>query len=711
MRNILFSTRVWWLSLLILTNVSGSFGAESKVLRVAVGPYFAPVGNDYLRQASQSFPELLLAELSHMPRFQMVEREKVQSVWSELNLTASGLVARDTVAKLGHVLSCDWLVSGSFVQVGGRTHVWTKVIDVRSGVVLDLNVAPYESGVITNTIVGIAAFLEKAGTKPEGRQFIAMGPFVDMNPELAPKRDDWSRRIPALIEKHFLEVGFGVAEIAAVGPIFEERRLETAGLTGHPEGRVKLQAAFWLVDGGCEWVESAPGKISVGLRIQKIGGPEQIIRLTEAAGEEIERAIIATVSRTLANTNLVASATPNAEADLLAARGMELATRRSPFQPRISPTKTQWDSYKQQLEQRKQGLDNRNASIATYERTVLRDPKNLEAKTMLGAALLSDPEPARRERGKALLRELAESDDTKYARAGKAYLARAEALAHTGDQMAVSPKRPDDWLSLNQAVAENPNDMEAKCDLGAAMLTLPRASSREQGRKLLAEVVAGDRQDQAERARRILAEPEKTPAIPDQTVVPTIVTKPVVSAPPTLEPEENEERKRREFFQEQFEKFIPVRFERDGPQLAKLQRLPVTSNMFDYQGRHYCGFSFTTPEWLDGDLQWMHILAKTEVQKDFSTADFEWYIVPKSGRMKGFRNFSRLSVSNYPQLKQRFPHTQTMFLQGLPKDYLEPGKEYAIWFGFKDADLPDIAYALTIRSQRGYAQFGTLPLE
>jgi TolB-like protein len=427
--NCAFSWRVTVLAMLLAFSPVGLQGGDSNTLRLAVGPFFAPVGSDSLRQASQVLPELLVADLSHMSRFQLVEREKIQAVWSELNLSASGLVERDTVAKLGRVLACDWLVSGSFVQAGGRTHVWTKVIDVRSGVVLDLNAAPYEPGGFTNTIAGIAAFLAKAGSHPKGRQFIAMGPFVDMNPLLGAKREDWSRRISALIEKHFLEAGIGVVEIAAVGPIFEERRLETAGLTGHPESRVKLQAAFWLVDGGCEWVEGSPGKLGVGLRVQRVGGPEQRFRLTESAGEEIEKAVIATITRALADPNLVAQPAPNAEADLLTARGMELATRRSPFQPKTFTTataQTQSDSYKQIQEQKKRFLENRSAAIATYERTVLRDPKNLEAKTMLGYALLGDLQPARREHGKEMLREVVASKDSKYAALAQKHLANAE---------------------------------------------------------------------------------------------------------------------------------------------------------------------------------------------------------------------------------------------------------------------------------------------
>ena len=495
------------LVLSLLSSVAASGGADSSVIRLAVGPFLAPPANNDMRQASQILPELLLAELSRLPRFQVVERDKAQTVWNELNLNASGLVARDTVATLGRVLACDWLVSGSLVQVASRTYVWTKVINVRDGVVLDLNATPYEAGSVSNVVAHIATFVAKAGAQPKGRQFILMGPFVDMNPPLGPKREDWSRRIPVLIEKHFIEAGFGVVEMAAIGPIFEERRLETAGLTGHPEGRVSLQAAFWLVDGGCEWVEGTPLKLGVGLRVQRIGGPEQMFHLSQPPDEPTEKAVLETLTLALANTNSVAPAGPNAEADLLAARGTELAMRNSPFRWKTPSARTQWDAYKQGEEQAKKQADNRSAALATYERTLLRDPNNLEAKTMLGFALLGDP--ARREHGKELLGEVVAANDPKYRDRAQSMLTNAARIARMADQDAARlRKRPDDWQSLNQAVAENPSDLQARCDLGAALLKLPRANDRERGRKLLSEVAAGDRQDQADRARKLLAEPE-----------------------------------------------------------------------------------------------------------------------------------------------------------------------------------------------------------
>ena len=103
--------------------------AETNSVRLAIGPFFAPPGNQPLEKAASELPDLLTASLSQQNRFQLVEREKVNAIWNEMHLAEAGLTSADTVGRLGRILSCDWLVSGSFVQTGSGAQIWVKVIN------------------------------------------------------------------------------------------------------------------------------------------------------------------------------------------------------------------------------------------------------------------------------------------------------------------------------------------------------------------------------------------------------------------------------------------------------------------------------------------------------------------------------------------------------------------------------------------------------
>lgn len=174
--------------------------------------------------------------------------------------------------------------------------------------------------------------------------------------------------------------------------------------------------------------------------------------------------------------------------------------------------------------------------------------------------------------------------------------------------------------------------------------------------------------------------------------------------------EDAETEKRVVFLQQNFSKFVPVQFQKDTNSEAVIQILAVRENLFEGNGYYYCGFKFTVPEWIDGNFKWMFLLAKTEANKDFTTGTLSWYIVPETGRSEGFISFKQGGFSRYTKLKARFPQTQQLTTQGLVQHRLIPGKTYGIWFEFKERDLPDIAFAMTIDSERGRKEFGILPL-
>jgi len=299
-----------------------------------------------------------------------------------------------------------------------------------------------------------------------------------------------------------------VAELAAVGQIFEERRLETAGLTGHPEGRVRLQAAFWLVDGGWEWVDEVSGssrRLAVGLRVQRVGGPEQMFRFTNSLGPEIERELTATLTSALTKAELLPASGPDAEAALLTARGKELAHRRSPFETRAVQPKTAWDQYKQHLERWLTATAKQREVLATYERALLRDPENLEAKTRLGSAYLFEADVSKREHGKELLQQVVAAKHPTLSAEAVGRLNNAAIFAQVAQSGPTRPVRPKDLDSLQQGYAEDPTDLDIMSDLGAALLRLPNPADRERGKKLLEEVAAGGRIDLADRARKMLS--------------------------------------------------------------------------------------------------------------------------------------------------------------------------------------------------------------
>ena len=169
---------------------------------------------------------------------------------------------------------------------------------------------------------------------------------------------------------------------------------------------------------------------------------------------------------------------------------------------------------------------------------------------------------------------------------------------------------------------------------------------------------------------------------------------------------------RSDFLQKSFASFQAITFQPATNSEAVIQRLKVSTHMITFKGRRYTGFRFTVPEWMDGDFEWMYFHLTNEQNKN-RRVRAEWFIVPEEGPMaKGFEDYTFKPLTTYPLLKKRFPNSREAFRQTLSRGRLNPGKTYAIWFGYLDASsVPDIAVALTINSERGHSEFGTLPLK
>ncbi len=615
---------------LLMLGAAGSstsvIGAEPKPLRLAIGPFFAPATDESLREVAHQIPDLLIVELSQHSQFQLVEREKVAGIWQELNLKANGLTSSQKVSDLGKILSCDWLVTGALVVSGTQTQVWTKIIDIKSSVIIQVKDLPFEANNLSAALTNIAGFVAEASSCPQAQRFVTLGRFTDLSSFGG--RPDWSRRVAALIEQDCRSNGVGLVEREAIGPIFEEFQFDQANLTGSPTNRIKLQPAFLIVDGACSWVDSA--SVSVSLRIQRLGGTEQTLSFTNREGPELEASVLRIIRTALTRTkeNLVGPMNLQ-EANIHTARGTRSAENNDALSPshHFASTLSWTNSERQQ-----QFLDNRRATLESFQKAIVLDPNNAQAKLMLGYGLLNDEDPAQRQRGKDLLREAAESKDPTVAQHAKVLLTNADKYF-----------QPPSFHTVPPIIAAAP----------------PRS--------------------------------EPNPV-----------------EPPPADPEIE---KRDEFLQANFSRFVPLPFQPATNSQTVIQYLHTKENLIELKGEYYCGFQFTIPEWFDGHCSWMYLLATTETNGDRKISGPSWYIIPKTGHMTGFEFLNTRNVAQYPHLKERFPNTHDVTIQGLLKDRLAPGKTYAIWFSFETRELPDIAIAITIRSPRGEREFGKLPLD
>ncbi len=171
-----------------------------------------------------------------------------------------------------------------------------------------------------------------------------------------------------------------------------------------------------------------------------------------------------------------------------------------------------------------------------------------------------------------------------------------------------------------------------------------------------------------------------------------------------------EAKERRDFLQNHFTQFPVITFKPATNSESVIQRFRINQYIVGkIKLERYTAFRFTVPEWIDGDFEWMFIYL-TKADTDPRQRVY-WGIVPEEGEVENFRSYELKPLTDYPLLKQQFPNSSEVFQQPLSRSSLQPGKSYAIWFSYSDVKVPEVALAMTINSERGHKEFGTLPLK
>ena len=103
---------------------------------VAVFPFANAAGIGELENLGEAMAALLQAHLATVQGVTVVSRENVGAVLEELRLGLAGVLDEATVKRVGQMLGADLFVMGSVVESGGRLRAVARVVDARSGVLL-----------------------------------------------------------------------------------------------------------------------------------------------------------------------------------------------------------------------------------------------------------------------------------------------------------------------------------------------------------------------------------------------------------------------------------------------------------------------------------------------------------------------------------------------------------------------------------------------
>jgi len=87
-------------------------------------------------QLGQVVSGLLLEKFSNYPMLKVVEREKLDLLFKELNLNLSGAVKKQDIKRVGLILGIDFLLLGSVVEIENQFLIHSRIVNVETGEII-----------------------------------------------------------------------------------------------------------------------------------------------------------------------------------------------------------------------------------------------------------------------------------------------------------------------------------------------------------------------------------------------------------------------------------------------------------------------------------------------------------------------------------------------------------------------------------------------
>jgi tetratricopeptide (TPR) repeat protein len=240
--------------------------------------------------------------------------------------------------------------------------------------------------------------------------------------------------------------------------------------------------------------------VHVTLRLHKVGGQEKLIEITKRPGTELEGAVLTALQPVLAPSAETTDQLGLSEGKLHNSRGMESAANNDRFSRfhNIAPNEPASSS----PQRTRDFQSNRRATIESFEKAMLLDPKNVQAKFMLGYALLGDQDPAQRERAKELLKEVVALKDPSFSQRAAFNLEHADRFVQNQvappDQRTAPTALPEhirakmDMEAFEKPYRLNPTNVQAEYNYGFALFRSSNTGEHERGVVLLKQVAAAN---------------------------------------------------------------------------------------------------------------------------------------------------------------------------------------------------------------------------
>jgi len=85
---------------------------------------------------SPGLAEIMITELSSITTLKFVERQKINNLIQEMQLTQSGLVSEETGVQVGKLIGAKYLIFGSYMVFNKKVRIDVRIVEVETGLTI-----------------------------------------------------------------------------------------------------------------------------------------------------------------------------------------------------------------------------------------------------------------------------------------------------------------------------------------------------------------------------------------------------------------------------------------------------------------------------------------------------------------------------------------------------------------------------------------------
>lgn len=357
----------------------------SKTVRLAVGSL--GLGDD---AENRELADLVTAELSGAAALEMVERQSLDRVLAELEMSLSSLVrAKDAVAA-GKLLRADWFLLGTKAVVAGTNSVVVRVVDARTGILRDACAFGWRNtpARLASDIAVFARESRKRASSGEQAVYLAIGPFQDVG--VNSRQAGFPQQLRGYLTAAFRAGPLTMLEREYVETLLREVHLDMAGLTADSSApATPMQSAFWMVSGSYQSYETTNYVIQTDLEVNRIFGVNKRVAVTGEPGEKICENIKHAIEQVVNQNSGRIIPSRKTEVRLQMSTGLELASAEAPLKNPdylISGGTSSFVFDPERTARRKRNLEE---ALRAFETVLLLEPTNRQARFFAAACLVN----------------------------------------------------------------------------------------------------------------------------------------------------------------------------------------------------------------------------------------------------------------------------------------------------------------------------------